>query len=62
MTKKKLGMTCVVDRKNRVKGILTDGDLRRLLEKKKADLSSKISVLMSGKPKTAREYENKNTR
>ena len=32
MTAKKLGMTAVVDETNRVKGIFTDGDLRRLFE------------------------------
>lgn len=33
MTNKKLGMTAVVDAENRVSGIFTDGDLRRMLEK-----------------------------
>ncbi len=33
MTAKKLGMTAVVDADNRVVGIFTDGDLRRMLEK-----------------------------
>lgn len=33
MTKGGLGMTAVVDESNHVKGIFTDGDLRRLLEK-----------------------------
>jgi arabinose-5-phosphate isomerase len=33
MTAKKLGMTAVVDLHNKVLGIFTDGDLRRLLEK-----------------------------
>jgi arabinose-5-phosphate isomerase len=31
MTEKKLGMTAVVDAYNRVVGIFTDGDLRRML-------------------------------
>ncbi len=34
MTEKKLGMTAVVDETGRVVGIFTDGDLRRMLEKK----------------------------
>jgi arabinose-5-phosphate isomerase len=34
MTSKKLGMTAVIDEHGRVAGILTDGDLRRMLEKK----------------------------
>lgn len=33
MTAMKLGMTAVVDEANRVKGIFTDGDLRRLFER-----------------------------
>lgn len=33
MTQKKLGMTAVVDEADRVLGIFTDGDLRRLLER-----------------------------
>lgn len=33
MTNKKLGMTAIVDQDNQVKGIFTDGDLRRMLEK-----------------------------
>jgi len=33
MTEKKLGMTAVVDKKNQVVGVFTDGDLRRMLEK-----------------------------
>jgi arabinose-5-phosphate isomerase len=33
MTNKKMGMTAVVDAENRVVGIFTDGDLRRMLEK-----------------------------
>ncbi len=33
MTSKRLGMTCVVDTNSVLQGIITDGDLRRLLEK-----------------------------
>lgn len=33
MTKKKLGMTCVVDNEEKLLGIITDGDLRRMLQK-----------------------------
>ena len=33
MSKKKLGMTCVVDANNKLKGVITDGDLRRLIQK-----------------------------
>ena len=33
ISEKKLGMTCVLDQKNRLTGIITDGDLRRMLQK-----------------------------
>jgi arabinose-5-phosphate isomerase len=33
ITSKRLGMTCVVDKAGRLVGVITDGDLRRLLEK-----------------------------
>ena len=33
MTEKKLGMTAIVDQENKVVGVFTDGDLRRMLEK-----------------------------
>jgi len=33
MTSKRLGTTCVIDKSGKLAGIITDGDLRRLLEK-----------------------------
>jgi len=52
MTSKRLGMTCVIDEKNKLTGVVTDGDLRRLLEKS-LDLSSiKASDMMIKNPKT----------
>jgi arabinose-5-phosphate isomerase len=41
MTQKKLGMTCVIDSKKRLIGIITDGDLRRMLRKHKRNLLTK---------------------
>jgi arabinose-5-phosphate isomerase len=35
-------------------GIFTDGDLRRLAERKQLDLKKKISLVMSKKPRCAR--------
>jgi arabinose-5-phosphate isomerase len=35
MTRKKLGMTCVVDKENKLQGIITDGDLRRQMRRYK---------------------------
>ncbi len=51
MSDKRLGTTCVVDLKGRLKGIITDGDLRRLIERKK-DISEAIACdLMGTDPK-----------
>src|SRR5204863_200910 len=33
MSSKRLGMTCVVDRERRLAGVVTDGDLRRLMSR-----------------------------
>lgn len=52
MTSKRLGCAVVTDTANRVLGIITDGDLRRMLEKK-ADLSQlTAAAIMSPRPKT----------
>jgi arabinose-5-phosphate isomerase len=52
MTEKRLGLTAVVDEKNHLLGIITDGDLRRMLEK---DISiEKVNAIdiMTKEPKT----------
>ncbi|MCJ7679296.1 MAG: KpsF/GutQ family sugar-phosphate isomerase [Candidatus Aminicenantes bacterium] len=41
MTEKKLGMTCVFNQKKELLGVITDGDLRRLLQKHGTRLFSK---------------------
>lgn len=52
ISSKRLGCTSVVDGNNNLLGIITDGDLRRMLQKD-LDLGSvKASDLMSGSPKT----------
>ncbi len=38
MTRKKFGMTCVIDHDQRLKGIITDGDLRRMMRRFQAQL------------------------
>ena len=43
MSEKKLGMTCVTDEKERLVGIITDGDLRRKLEKYEGNLINKTA-------------------
>ena len=52
ISSKKLGVTTVVDGKRVLKGIVTDGDLRRLLEKGKDVFEIKASEIMSKNPKT----------
>jgi len=52
ISSKKLGVTTVVDGKRVLKGIVTDGDLRRLLEKRRDIFEIKASEIMSKNPKT----------
>ena len=47
MTEKKLGMTAIVDHDGRVKGIFTDGDLRRMLGKNLDVHRTAISEVMT---------------
>ncbi len=47
MTRKGLGMTAIVDPRNRVAGIFTDGDLRRTLEKEVNVHRTKIDEVMT---------------
>lgn len=52
MTAKRLGMTAVVDGENTLLGIITDGDLRRMLEKSVAIDTIKAGDIMTTNPKT----------
>ncbi|MBK8309575.1 MAG: KpsF/GutQ family sugar-phosphate isomerase [Chitinophagaceae bacterium] len=52
MTQKRLGITAVVDAGNKLVGIITDGDLRRMLEKNTAIDSIKAGDIMTANPKT----------
>jgi arabinose-5-phosphate isomerase len=52
MTGKGLGMTAVTDQDNRLTGILTDGDLRRILGQEIDIHAAKISDVMIKNPKT----------
>lgn len=53
MSRKGLGMTTVVDEKGRLGGVLTDGDLRRLMEKHKgAALELAAGECMTSNPQT----------
>ncbi|KUO58737.1 D-arabinose 5-phosphate isomerase [bacterium BRH_c32] len=52
ITSKRLGMTCVVNNKKELEGIVTDGDIRRLLEKTLEFKDLKAVDVMSKNPKT----------
>ena len=49
---KRLGMTTVVDRAGVLLGILTDGDLKRILLRGDADLAQSVANVMTRAPKT----------
>jgi arabinose-5-phosphate isomerase len=52
MTSKRLGMTTVVDAQGRLQGVVTDGDLRRCLEKGIDVATARAGDLASTNPKT----------
>ena len=55
MTSKRLGVTGVVDSRNNLVGVITDGDLRRALEKQQDVLHKKASEIMTADPKRIRQ-------
>jgi len=52
MSRKGLGMTTVLDARNMLMGVISDGDLRRLLEKSPDPLRFTAEQVMSQNPKT----------
>ena len=52
ITSKKMGVTIVVDQKNNLLGIITDGDLRRAIEKYSDIMERKALEIMTQNPKT----------
>lgn len=54
MTSKRLGITTVIDENNKLIGIITDGDIRRLIEKRRDEdiWSLKAGEVMTKNPKT----------
>jgi arabinose-5-phosphate isomerase len=52
MSRKGIGMTCIVDPKDRLLGIYTDGDLRRTLEKHDMIRQVRVGDVMTKQPKT----------
>ena len=55
ITSKRLGATCVVDDLGVLIGVITDGDLRRLLQKTSEVANTTASIAMTKNPKTIRE-------
>jgi arabinose-5-phosphate isomerase len=52
MSRKRLGITCVVDPEGRLAGVISDGDLRRMLEKDTSFLNRTAKDCMTCEPKT----------
>ena len=52
MSRKGIGMTCVVDADDRLLGIFTDGDLRRTLEKHDVIRGLRVADVMTKSPRT----------
>ena len=52
ISSKRLGATCVIDENNKLVGIITDGDLRRLLQKTTDVTNITAEMAMNRKPKT----------
>jgi arabinose-5-phosphate isomerase len=57
MTAKRLGITAVVDENKMLTGIITDGDLRRMLEKSVAINTITAGEIMTRNPVTIRPEE-----
>jgi arabinose-5-phosphate isomerase len=55
MTSKRLGATCVVDGNSKLLGIITDGDLRRLLQKTTDVANLTAGQVMTTQPKTFKQ-------
>jgi len=55
MTTKRLGCTCVVRPDGTLEGIITDGDLRRLLQRTSDVTNTTAGMAMTRDPKTARQ-------
>ena len=55
MSKKGLGVVAVVDNKDILEGLLTDGDLRRAIEKKTDFYNGTVDTIMTENPKSIKE-------
>jgi len=57
MTKKRLGLTAVCEKGGRLEGIITDGDLRRLMQRHPDPLNHRAEEIMSRTPVTISRME-----
>jgi arabinose-5-phosphate isomerase len=57
MSRKGLGMTIVVDEKDQILGVFTDGDLRRTLDSEADVRTARMSAVMTANPKRVRPGE-----
>jgi len=57
MSSKKLGMTAVVSEEGKLVGVISDGDLRRMLQKSPDPLAQDAADCMTRMPKTIQENE-----
>lgn len=57
ISSKRLGATAVLDKSNKVKGIITDGDIRRMLQKYNSFDNLTAKEIMSANPKTISKDE-----
>lgn len=55
MSRKQLGVVAVIDQNDKLSGLLTDGDLRRAIEKKVDMYSDIIDTIMTHAPKTIKK-------
>lgn len=51
------GAATVVDRRGKLVGVFTDGDLRRLVERQRVDFGASIAAMMTRNPRTVRPEE-----
>lgn len=54
ITRTGMGMTAIVDRRQKLLGVFTDGDLRRALQRKADPATTRIRKVMTAKPRTIR--------
>jgi len=57
ITRTGMGMTAIVDRRQKLLGVFTDGDLRRSLQRKANPASTRIRAVMTTRPRAVRPDE-----